>query len=39
MNVIVANKYQSMLESLDIEIIKSIQGEYEVDEIIDTFKN
>lgn len=39
MNVIVSNKYQSMLESLDIEIIKSINGEFEVDEIINTFKN
>lgn len=39
MNVIVSNKYQSMLESLDIEIIKSMNGEFEVDEIIDTFKN
>lgn len=39
MNVIVSNKYQSMLESLDIEIIKSVQGEFEVDEIINMFKN
>lgn len=39
MNVIVANKYQSMLETLDIEIIKSVQGEYNVDEIISMFKN
>lgn len=39
MNVIVSNKYQSMLESLDIEIIKSINGEFEVEEIINTFKN
>lgn len=39
MNVIVSNKYQSMLESLDIEIIKSMHGEFEVDEIINTFKN
>lgn len=39
MNVIVSNKYQSMLETLDIEIIKSINGEFEVDEIINTFKN
>lgn len=39
MNVIVSNKYQSMLETLDIEIIKSINGEFEVDELISTFKN
>ncbi len=39
MNVIVANKYQSMLSTLDIEIIKSLYGEYEVDEIIKTFSN
>lgn len=39
MNVIVSNKYQSMLESLDIEIIKSINGQFEVDELINTFKN
>jgi hypothetical protein len=38
-NVIVANKYQSMLSTLDIEIIKSLYGEYEVDEIIKTFSN
>jgi len=39
MNVIVANKYQSMLSTLDIEVIKSLYGEYEVDEIIKTFSN
>lgn len=39
MNVIVSNRYQSMLESLDIEIIKSMNGEFEVDDIINTFKN
>lgn len=39
MNVIVANRYQSMLESLNIEVIKSISGEFDVDEIINTFKN
>ena len=31
MNVIVSNKYQAMLETLDIDIIKSLNGEYEVD--------
>lgn len=39
MNVIVANKYKEMLMNLDIEVIKSIEGEFEVDEIIDTFSN
>lgn len=39
MNVIVSNKYQSMLESLDIDVIKSINGEFDADEIISTFQN
>lgn len=39
MNVIVSNKYQVMLENLGIDIIKNLNGEYEVDEIISTFQN
>lgn len=39
MNVIVANKYQLLLENLGIDIIKEINGEFEVDEIIGTFQN
>ncbi len=39
MNVIVSNKYQSMLETLDLDIIKSLNGEYDADEIVSTFKN
>lgn len=39
MNVIIANKYQSMLQSLNIDIIKTMYGEFEVEEIIKTFKN
>ncbi len=39
MNVIVANKYQSMLANLDIDIIKTMYGEFEVDELIETFSN
>ena len=39
MNVIIANKYKDMLMSLNIEIIKSMEGVFEVDEIIDTFSN
>lgn len=39
MNVIVSNKYQTMLQELDIDIIKKLDGEYDVDEIISTFQN
>ena len=39
MNVIVANKYRDALASLDIEVIKKLEGEFSVDEIIETFKN
>ena len=39
MNVIVSNKYQLMLENLGIDVIKSMNGEFEVDEIISTFQN
>lgn len=39
MNVIVSNKYTEVLKTLDIEIIKSLEGEYEIDEIISTFDN
>lgn len=39
MNVIVANKYRDALADLDIDVLKSLEGEYTVDEIIDTFKN
>lgn len=39
MNVIVSNKYTEVLKTLDIEIIKSLEGEYETDEIIATFDN
>lgn len=39
MNVIVANKNQNLLNSLDIDVIKSINGEFSVDEIISTFSN
>lgn len=39
MNVIVSNKYQYMLENLGIDIIKNLNGEYSVDEIISTFQN
>lgn len=39
MNVIVSNKYQLMLENLGIDVIKSMNGEFDVEEIIDTFQN
>ena len=39
MNVIIANKYQSMLEGLGIDIIKKKVGEFEVEEIINEFQN
>lgn len=39
MNVIVSNKYQLLLENLGIDIIKEINGEFSVDEIISTFQN
>lgn len=39
MNVIIANRYRDALASLDIEIIKKLEGEFTVDEIVETFKN
>lgn len=39
MNVIVSNKYRDALASLDIEVIKKMEGEFTVEEIIETFKN
>ena len=33
MNVIVSNKYQSLLATLDIDIIKTINGEFTVEEL------
>ena len=38
MNVIIANKFQSMLQSLEIETLKTLNGEFTVDEIISQFK-
>ena len=39
MNVIVSNKYTEVLKTLDIEIIKSLEGEHGIDEIISIFDN
>ena len=39
MNVIISNKYQSLLANLDIDVIKSINGEFSVEELIDQFQS
>ena len=39
MNVIVSNKNQGLLNTLDVDIIKSINGCFSADEIIATFSN
>ena len=39
MNVIISNKYQALLSSLDIDVIKSIHGGFSVDELIAQFSN
>lgn len=39
MNVIITNERQAELSSLDIEVIKSINGTYESDELIQMFSN
>ena len=39
MNVIVSNQKHQMLESLNVEIIKELNGEFNVDELIENFKN
>lgn len=38
MNVIISNKYQSMLQGLEIETLKTLNGEFDVEEIISEFK-
>ena len=39
MNVIISGKNKEILDKLDIEVIKRLDGEYSVDEIIETFQN
>jgi len=39
MNVIVSNQRKEMLDSLNVDVIKNINGQFEVDEIINMFKN
>ena len=39
MNVMVYNKYKELLMGLNLEVMKSLEGVFNVDEIIDTFAN
>lgn len=39
MNVLISNKRNREFQSLNIDVIKSLNGEFTVDEIITTFKN
>ena len=39
MNVIISNKFRDALASLDIDVIKKLDGEFSVEEIIESFKN
>lgn len=39
MNVIISNKYQSELSNLDIDIIKTLNGEFAVDDLVSQFTN
>lgn len=39
MNVIISNKYRDVLSTLDIEVIKKLEGEFSVEEIVENFKN
>lgn len=39
MNVIIANKFRDALANLDVEVIKKLEGEFTVDEVINTFQN
>ena len=39
MNVIVSNKYKEVIDSVDIEVIKKIEGEYDAEELGNAFKN
>lgn len=39
MNVIITNRYRSMIQNLDIDVIKEMDGEFEVEKIISTFQN
>lgn len=39
MNVIVSNKYKEIIDTVDIEVIKKIEGEYSAEELGNAFKN
>lgn len=39
MNVIISNKNKEVLDKLNIEVIKRLDGEYSIDEVIETFQN
>ena len=39
MNVIVSNKYQSLLSTLDIDVIKSVNGVFTVEDLVNMFTN
>lgn len=39
MNVMIYNKYKELLMGLNLEVMKTMEGVYNVDEIIDTFTN
>ena len=39
MNVIVSNVQRNILAGLDIDVIKSISGEYDANELVEMFKN
>lgn len=39
MNVIISNKHQNVLSTLSIDVIKTLNGEFDVDDIINQFQN
>ena len=39
MNVLVVNKQEDVISSLNIEIIKTLRGSFTADELISTFTN
>ena len=39
MNVIIANKRKELLSTLNIDVIKTVEGQYNVDDLVNMFKN
>jgi hypothetical protein len=39
MNVIIANKNNELIQSITVDVIKKLEGEYAIEEVISTFKN